>query len=358
MPALLLQSILMIFAQIFLLSLLIKFRPGSFASSSYSVSSGDQPAPSVSTNAPQPVTPPRSAAQSGSEQPQFAFDVVPPSPANEEGAPPNPWRDISSRLVKGGVKGYTPLLDNLNLPPPPILGYQDGEEEEEEQRGNAAARSSVTARSVPSRVARFLKAGFQMGDKKRLDGSSGSRPFGFWTWQTMNSYIIFLVLLIIFLAILQLLFGSFSTYISILGYFALGLESTLPIPQAITNQRRRSLSGFRWSVLLGWLGGDLFKTIYFLVQGSPLQFTVCALFQLSIDFIIAAQMYFFREKTNQDDEEQRLAEAEAMEVGRGRGPVVEEEATLEEAPSGPPLDSSLSTSSHFRIEADDEEDGK
>jgi len=55
------------------------------------------------------------------------------------------------------------------------------------------------------------------------------------------------------------------------------------------------------STLVGWVGGDAFKcvyiftllrlcllrvrlrTVYFFLQGSPLQFKVCAIFQLSID---------------------------------------------------------------------------
>lgn len=43
------------------------------------------------------------------------------------------------------------------------------------------------------------------------------------------------------------------------------------------------------STLLGWVGGDAFKTVYFFMQGSPLQFKVCAIFQLSIDIAIVLQ---------------------------------------------------------------------
>jgi len=344
----------MIIAQIFLLSLLVKFRPGSFASSTYSVSSGDQPSSISSSNTASSATVPRAAPQSGTDRPQFSSDIQPPTPTDDDDAPPNPFKTAMQGMGQRSAGGYTPLLDSLNLPPPPILGYQEGEEEEEQR--NDQSRSGKM-RNAGNKAVRFLNAGFRMGDKKRLDGSSGSRPFGFWTWHTMSSYLIFLAILVLFLGVLQLLLGSFSTYVSLLGYFALGLESTLPIPQAITNQNRRSLSGFRLSVLIGWLGGDLFKTVYFIFQKSPLQFTVCALFQLSIDFIIAAQMYFFSEQTKKDDEEQRLAEAEALEAGRGHGPDAEE-ASLEEAPSGPPRDTSLAATSHFRIEADDDEDIK
>lgn len=50
-----------------------------------------------------------------------------------------------------------------------------------------------------------------------------------------------------------------------------------------SNYRNRSLYGFRLSTLLGWVGGDTFKTVYFFMQDQPLQFKACALFQLSVD---------------------------------------------------------------------------
>lgn len=367
--ALLLQSVLMIVAQMFLLSLLIKYRSGSFASSSFSISSNDRAGTSTehggggggsggggTTTLPSKSTP-------AFQQAEVTFDISQPSPVVGQGttASSKLWKNASSI----GAKGYAPLLDNFKLPTAPVLGYEEGEEEEEERRGEETAQTSRTAkfRRGSSKAAKLLQAGFKMGNGKRLDGSSGARPFGFWTWQNMNSYYVFLALLVVFLGLLQLTLGYFSIYTTLLGYFALGLESTLPIPQAIINQKRKSLSGFRLSVLAGWLVGDLFKTVYFLIQKSPAQFTVCALFQLSIDFVICAQVYFFREKTAQDDEEMRVSEAEALEAGQARGVAsnrVESEASLEDASMLPTTtkgdpSSSFSTTSHFRIEADDDE---
>jgi len=119
--------------------------------------------------------------------------------------------------------------------------------------------------------------------------SSSTRPLSFWQWSTYTQYIEFLAGLILFQAILFLIFGRSQTFIGILGFVALGLESTLPIPQLISNYRQRSLYGFRMSTLIGWVGGDSFKAVYFFLQQSPLQFKVCAIFQISIDFMIIGQ---------------------------------------------------------------------
>jgi len=122
---------------------------------------------------------------------------------------------------------------------------------------------------------------------------SSTRPISFWQWPTYAQYIEFLAGLILCLTIATLIFGRSDLYVSILGFVALGLESTLPIPQLISNYKQKSLYGFRASVLLGWLGGDAFKTGYFFFQESPLQFKVCAIFQLSIDCLIVVQRFYY-----------------------------------------------------------------
>ncbi|KAF8498701.1 hypothetical protein F5888DRAFT_1691198 [Russula emetica] len=110
-----------------------------------------------------------------------------------------------------------------------------------------------------------------------------TRPLGFWQWSTYSQHIEFLAGYIVLLTILVLIFGRVDVFVWLLGFIALGLESTLPIPQFMTNYKQKSLYGFRMSTLLGWVGGDSFKMVYFFVQGSPLQFKTCAVFQLSVD---------------------------------------------------------------------------
>ncbi|KIM34483.1 hypothetical protein M408DRAFT_60351, partial [Serendipita vermifera MAFF 305830] len=109
------------------------------------------------------------------------------------------------------------------------------------------------------------------------------RPFHLWQWKLYSHYIEFLAALIVCQTILVLVLGRQEWFVDALGFVSLGLESTLPIPQLISNFKQKSLYGFSMLTLLGWLGGDGFKTAYFFFQHSPLQFTVCAIFQLSID---------------------------------------------------------------------------
>ncbi|GAC94652.1 pq loop repeat protein [Pseudozyma hubeiensis SY62] len=183
--------------------------------------------------------------------------------------------------------------------------------------GLPAPNTAATTTTPTSRVKSILS---------QLIPSTSSRPLNFWQWSDYNSYLVFLFLYILLLLILYIPLSTSSTFISLLGYIALGLESTLPIPQLIANYRRKSLAGFRSSVLFGWLGGDSFKLLYFVLKGSPAQFTSCAVFQLSVDLAILGQSRLYRDKT-QEEEEAMRSKAEGRNSRRegGRAGEIEED---------------------------------
>ncbi|CEH13228.1 Predicted membrane protein [Ceraceosorus bombacis] len=303
--ALLLQSILMIAAQLFLLSLLLYYRPGSFAHASFTASSAD--AGSSRSSAPLFDAASAALASAASAANSQAKPTSTAAQASRiDTSAPQPTYDAGD-----STRGKYAALAGLNfeLPPAPTIGLEEGEDENDAEEVSRL-----------DRVKQLLKASLRRGQGLRADGSDATRPFGFWTWTTLSSYIIFLLGYTLLLGVLQMILGWSKTYVSILGYYALGLESTLPIPQAISNQRRRSLSGFRLTVLGGWTLGDVFKTGYFIVQGSPPQFLICALFALSIDLLICAQAYLFREQTQREDEEaarEEGARLAALEAERG-----------------------------------------
>jgi len=142
-----------------------------------------------------------------------------------------------------------------------------------------------------------------------------TRPLSFWQWTAYAQYIEFLAAYILCMTILFLIFGRMQWFITALGYFALGIESTLPIPQLISNFKHKSLYGFRATTLLGWFGGDTFKTGYFFYRNSPIQFRVGAVFQLSVDCAIVVQRFVYGNAppvalVEEDDIEQALALAE------------------------------------------------
>lgn len=61
------------------------------------------------------------------------------------------------------------------------------------------------------------------------------------------------------------------------------LESTLTVPFLSCSLK----------MVLMWTSGDTFKTAYFLLNGAPLQFSVCGLLQVMVDLVILGQAYAF-----------------------------------------------------------------
>ncbi|WVQ63896.1 uncharacterized protein L199_002052 [Kwoniella botswanensis] len=127
-----------------------------------------------------------------------------------------------------------------------------------------------------------------------MSGSGKSkRPFEFWQWEGYGSYLEFLAALILALGVLQVILGRWMWYIDALGFVALTIESTLPIPQFISNFKRKSCYGFRSSTLAGWFFGDAYKTVYFFIRGSPIQFKVTAILTLCWDSAVLAQRVMY-----------------------------------------------------------------
>lgn len=58
------------------------------------------------------------------------------------------------------------------------------------------------------------------------------------------------------------LFGPF------LGFISMSIESTLGIPQMLSNIRTKSVKGLSMFMIFTWFAGDLFKTIYFIAEVS------------------------------------------------------------------------------------------
>jgi hypothetical protein len=90
--------------------------------------------------------------------------------------------------------------------------------------------------------------------------------------------------------------GMHAGWTSLLGYTALTIEATLPLPQIVANQRRRCCKGFRLSVLANWLVGDAFKMVFFFVKDSsdvPWAFKLCGVFQALCDAYLGVQYYMF-----------------------------------------------------------------
>ncbi|XP_036892051.1 solute carrier family 66 member 2 isoform X2 [Sturnira hondurensis] len=118
-------------------------------------------------------------------------------------------------------------------------------------------------------------------------------PHHFWHWSSFADY---LQCVLAFAGV-----AGYVTYLSIdsalfvetLGFLAVLTEAMLGVPQLYRNHRHRSTEGMSIKMVLMWTSGDTFKTAYFLLNGAPLQFSVCGLLQVLVDLAILAQAYAF-----------------------------------------------------------------
>jgi hypothetical protein len=90
----------------------------------------------------------------------------------------------------------------------------------------------------------------------------------------------------------------FIPYANLLGYVALAIEATLPLPQLLANYRRKGCKGFRVSVIANWIIGDTFKMWFFFASGSgeggvPIAFKICGIFQALCDAGLGAQFFIW-----------------------------------------------------------------
>jgi hypothetical protein len=137
---------------------------------------------------------------------------------------------------------------------------------------------------------------FSAADSKSTQTIAFSRPYAFWQWHSTSPYWTFLLYFTATLLFLQYLIGDNPLYTSTLGYGALAIEATLPLPQILANQRRKSCVGFRISVLANWLIGDTFKMTFFFLKGNhdvPWAFKACGIFQAACDCYLGVQYCLF-----------------------------------------------------------------
>ncbi|CAO3681925.1 unnamed protein product [Rhizopus stolonifer] len=146
-----------------------------------------------------------------------------------------------------------------------------------------------------------LRASFSSSDIDRdLEAeANGYEQTAFWHWEHYLNYIITLLVFTTLVALFYLIFNSYSSFIEILGALSLGIESTLPLPQCISNFKNRSTQGFSLLVLASWFLGDGFKLFYFIFTDSPTQFVACGSIQLFIDTLIVIECIVFSSSIKQ-----------------------------------------------------------
>lgn len=71
------------------------------------------------------------------------------------------------------------------------------------------------------------------------------------------------------------------------------VEVMLAVPQIVKNYKTKTGDGLPLTTVFGWIAGDFFKTMYFIVLSVPYQFVMCGVFQLLCDAIVVSQIMMY-----------------------------------------------------------------
>lgn len=116
----------------------------------------------------------------------------------------------------------------------------------------------------------------------------------FWDWDDRFNYVRFLTIFTISLGWVNYLLLDNYMYVEMLGFVAVFTESMLGVPQLYRNYIKKSTTGMSVEMVVMWLSGDIFKTLYFLLRHTPTQFIVCGALQVTVDVLILIQVFWYR----------------------------------------------------------------
>ena len=84
-------------------------------------------------------------------------------------------------------------------------------------------------------------------------------------------------------------------FYDVIGTISVGIETFIEIPQIKENCVTKNVKNLSMAMVLMWFIGDLFKTVYNLVNKSPMQMIVGGLIQNCEDIILSTQVICYSE---------------------------------------------------------------
>ncbi|XP_054714946.1 solute carrier family 66 member 2-like [Uloborus diversus] len=116
----------------------------------------------------------------------------------------------------------------------------------------------------------------------------------FWEWTDFLSYLEFMATFTAVIGIFMYLCLEIVLIVESIGFFAVFIEALLGTPQFYRNLKKKSTLGMSKKMVFLWTFGDVFKTVYFVVREAPIQFWICGILQVIIDFCILLQVLLYR----------------------------------------------------------------
>ncbi len=121
-------------------------------------------------------------------------------------------------------------------------------------------------------------------------------PSKFWNWDYEIDYYKFVFLFFSIMSIICAIIGrNLIKFYDVIGTISVGIETFIEIPQIKENCVTKNVKNLSMAMVLMWFIGDLFKTVYNLVNKSPIQMIVGGLIQNCEDIILSTQVICYSE---------------------------------------------------------------
>lgn len=116
----------------------------------------------------------------------------------------------------------------------------------------------------------------------------------FWEWNDFYCYIIYFFFIVIGSIFISLFFGFDNMiYMNLLGAISIGIDAVMTIPQIIINYKLKSGDALSVIMIVTWIMGEAFKTVYYIVTKVPIQFIAGGIIQVFLNFTILFQIFYY-----------------------------------------------------------------
>ena len=116
-----------------------------------------------------------------------------------------------------------------------------------------------------------------------------------WKWAIEIDYYRFMLVIFVVLCLLSQIFFRFKIFFHIIGVLSAIFESCTCLPQVIENYKTKNPKNVvSFSMIFCWFLGDSFRLFYYKKFKAPLQMIIAISVQVTLDFIVCAQIYIYR----------------------------------------------------------------
>ena len=137
----------------------------------------------------------------------------------------------------------------------------------------------------------------------------------FWKWENELEYYKFIIIFLLSFSVLCNFIGfQNNNFINLIGAISAFSESIIPLPQIRNNCITKNVTNISSIMIFMWLGGDIFKTIYYIYTSSPIQMIICGFFVISLDIILSFQVIIYSESNKGLNEKKNEKDEEAMDL--------------------------------------------